>query len=402
MLPGISAMKATGLLNSTVAGEVVAPTNPVTINNETASKTDVDGNAATASFTFKTDRSVVDQDGAVLDAKWLDAGNSVSSYQIRATKISGATPVGTLDTWLSLSSNRTWSLTDAAGATGTKTCKLTIEIRDAAAPNTLRDSATYTLVADSQSTAPPPAGTMDWADIYGENTLSGPVVASNSAKTMLAAGTLNFAYSLASGMTVSIWKNGVSLGQVASTTVANGDTVFMRATYSSPNSYGTFTGNVTVSGLYADSVYIELSKIQDEDTCVTVESVLPTHEAAGDVQVGDELELANALTFARRFGIVSRADRATVECVRITTITGIELECSTTAPIATRDGSFVQAPNLEGYVVPVVDFDEERYERVIQVEHIGLREVVHITVENDVFLAGRVKGRYLLHHNVKM
>jgi hypothetical protein len=61
----------------------------------------------------------------------------------------------------------------------------------------------------------------------------------------------------------------------------------------------------------------------------------------------------------------------------------------------------VLAPYLAGKQIPVYDFGEWRIEKVIKVELIGLREVRHITCENDLFLAGQQRGRYVLHHNAK-
>jgi hypothetical protein len=74
---------------------------------------------------------------------WIFPKTLVSGiYEVRATLNSGTTPVGTLNTWLSLSANRSWSLQQID--TGTKACSLTIEIR--IGPNVL-DTATINLVA---------------------------------------------------------------------------------------------------------------------------------------------------------------------------------------------------------------------------------------------------------------
>jgi hypothetical protein len=138
-----------------------------------------------------------------------------------------------------------------------------------------------------------------------------------------------------------------------------------------------------------------------QNTCVTTDAVLPTHERADLVKVGDQIAIANPLTFSLRMGKVTRADIGPDDCVRITTSSGIELECSYSAPIAVQDGSLVDAIALQGQWVAVVDNGDCRYEEVVSVERIGFRDVVHITCENDLFLAGKQKNRYLLHHNVK-
>ena len=136
--------------------------------------------------------------------------------------------------------------------------------------------------------------------------------------------------------------------------------------------------------------------------CVTVDSWLPGHGAAGSVGVGDKLELVvDAATFARRAGRVNYAQRKLAPCVRIITESGISLDCSTSAPILCSDETLVLAPDLIDQVIPVSDFGEHRHERVVAVEDIGDREVIHITCENSVFLAGRQRGRYIGHHNLK-
>lgn len=136
--------------------------------------------------------------------------------------------------------------------------------------------------------------------------------------------------------------------------------------------------------------------------CVTVNSWLPGHGEAGAIAVDDLLELVvDAATFRRRAGRVTYAVRKLAPCVRIITESGISLDCSTTAPILCSDESLVLAPDLAGRLIPVSDFGDHRHERVAAVEDIGEREVIHITCENSVFLAGRTRGRYIGHHNLK-
>jgi hypothetical protein len=148
MLPGLS-IGAFLLATASVAGGGGSP-NPVTLENETISKTTTDGSAATASFTIRTDRTVQNHAGTTIDSAWLASGYSASDYSVRVTVNSGTTPTGTIGSWLALTSNRTWSLTDAAGASGTKTCSLKVEIKENAS-GTILDTATYTLTADSQA-----------------------------------------------------------------------------------------------------------------------------------------------------------------------------------------------------------------------------------------------------------
>lgn len=108
-----------------------------------------DTSPITATLKFGSDRTISNQAGAVLQ-EWLADGYSAASYQVRATVLSGTAPSGaSLATWLSLSSSRSWSLTESDGKPGVTSCTLKIEVRDAAAPNTVRDSATFTITADS-------------------------------------------------------------------------------------------------------------------------------------------------------------------------------------------------------------------------------------------------------------
>lgn len=251
MLPGVGIAVA-GLLASAAAA---APeVNPVNINNETISDVTSDGTTATASFTFRTDRSVKDHDGVNVDATWLQSGYSAADYQIRVTKTSGTNPTGdSLGTWLSLSSNRTWSL--ARSTDGSSSATLTVEIRDAAAPNTVRDSATYTLTAEKQASG---GGTVDWDDISATRTTSS-ISVSNGAETMGSSGTLSIAYS-GSGLTLTVYVNGVSQGTDTSVPVSSGDTVHFNASGTGFVNGETRTGTITVSGLYSDTINVSLER----------------------------------------------------------------------------------------------------------------------------------------------
>lgn len=79
---------------------------------------------------------------------WLLSG-SASSYEIRATLAGGdALSSGVLGSWLGLGSTREW--TQSAGGSGDGfSSLLTIEIRLAASPFTVLDTASVTLTATS-------------------------------------------------------------------------------------------------------------------------------------------------------------------------------------------------------------------------------------------------------------
>jgi hypothetical protein len=102
-----------------------------------------------AAFTFNSDGTVdVNQDGSVVQISsgtdWIiPNGDASGSYEIRASLNSGDTPdLGALDTWLPLSTNRTWQFTRTIG--GTSACNLTIEIRIGSA---IIESGVYLLTA---------------------------------------------------------------------------------------------------------------------------------------------------------------------------------------------------------------------------------------------------------------
>lgn len=135
--------------------------------------------------------------------------------------------------------------------------------------------------------------------------------------------------------------------------------------------------------------------------CVVIDSFLTDYDRADDVQVGDEMSVVDPVKRTTSFGKVSYSETKLMPCVRITTEAGIVLDCSTTAPIADGLGNQVLAPDLLNKLIPVVDNGAHYLDRVASIEDIGEKEVRHITVENNFFLAGKEKGRYIYHHNIK-
>ena len=137
--------------------------------------------------------------------------------------------------------------------------------------------------------------------------------------------------------------------------------------------------------------------------CVAVDSALPGYQDASVVKRGDYLELVKKAVggYESGLGEVSYAEPKIQPCVTVRTASGIELDCSISAPILCDDGVCRLAPDLIGHLVPVFDEGKQRVEEVVSVEAIGDRRVMHITCENSVFLAGKVRGRYLCHHNAK-
>lgn len=135
--------------------------------------------------------------------------------------------------------------------------------------------------------------------------------------------------------------------------------------------------------------------------CVTTASYILGSGVASFVQVGDQLDVIDPVSYAMGKGLVSKADVEVQACVRITSESGVVLECSTTAPIANANGEQVLAPQLLGETVPVYIDGLIVNEKVVSVEDIGEQEVMFITAENNFFLAGAEENRYFFHHNAK-
>ena len=97
------------------------------------------------SINYRANGNVEGNPGGVLET-WVTGTTDFTAYEIRATKLSGANPIGTLGSWLSLGSNRAWTLT---ATLLTKFCVLRIEIRRASDGSVL-DTATVNLQAEGE------------------------------------------------------------------------------------------------------------------------------------------------------------------------------------------------------------------------------------------------------------
>lgn len=102
---------------------------------------------ATAAYEVHADGTVYTTTGTNtlgLLENWLSFGTA-SNYEVKATLLGGATPTGTLGSWLALSSNRAWTLSQSL--VGDTTCTLLIEIRNALSLAVV-DTATVTIYAE--------------------------------------------------------------------------------------------------------------------------------------------------------------------------------------------------------------------------------------------------------------
>lgn len=102
----------------------------------------------TASYSINSDGRVRDQSNTILET-WLLSGVN-SSYEVRATLVSGTLTSGTTGSWLACSTTRTWSVVNSASDNSVKTVVLTVEIR-LASTGVVQDSATITLSAESDN-----------------------------------------------------------------------------------------------------------------------------------------------------------------------------------------------------------------------------------------------------------
>jgi hypothetical protein len=89
-------------------------------------------------------------------------------------------------------------------------------------------------------------------------------------------------------------------------------------------------------------------------------------------------------------------------CVRIETAQGISLNCSTTAPIFTKDSEFIDAPDLMNKQILCMKDNKEFWDEVVSIESIGEKFVAVINAGDTAFWAGEQDGSYILHHNVEL
>ena len=87
-------------------------------------------------------------------------------------------------------------------------------------------------------------------------------------------------------------------------------------------------------------------------------------------------------------------------CVRISTVDGITLVCSTTAPIYTKDQGFIPATEVYGKRVAVMRNGKAWFDEVVGLEDVGMKFVRVIDAGNNSFWAGERPGSFILHHNV--
>lgn len=109
---------------------------------------------ANATLNFNSDGTVSSShNGSGLDVShnWHlnPAGGVGTNFWVRATVSAGTTPTsGTVDSWLQLSSNRSWANADAVANGLSVTSTLTIEIATDSGGSNIVTSGSYTVVAE--------------------------------------------------------------------------------------------------------------------------------------------------------------------------------------------------------------------------------------------------------------
>lgn len=147
------------------------------------------------------------------------------------------------------------------------------------------------------------------------------------------------------------------------------------------------------------------SETGPEVACVAIASYLPDGRRAGEMKVGDSMELADQHTLERGSGVVRYSQEKSVPGYRIITESGAALVCSNSAPIPVKSRGLMTPDQLPGEEV-AVRRDKDgivgvRWEKVVVAEAVGRISVQHITVGDKCFWAGEEKGAYILHHNSK-
>lgn len=155
-----------------------------------------------------------------------------------------------------------------------------------------------------------------------------------------------------------------------------------------PSSAG--TGGTTTSGGGGSRV----------DNCVEADSFMPNGILAREVKEGDLIEVIDETTWEGftytdvRFNSVVRAD-----CVEIESESGITLVLSRSTPCTLKGGSAKVAAAINGHELAVRDAGGFRWERIVRVTNVGMRDVAHISAHDSTYAAGKEPGRFIYTHN---
>lgn len=142
--------------------------------------------------------------------------------------------------------------------------------------------------------------------------------------------------------------------------------------------------------------------------CVWIEAFVGDGRKAGDVQVGDPLLMLSETELTPYEGEVTGVRLARRPCVRLETVTGIVLTCSTTTPVPVlrNEGEelvYVRAERLvQTDIVAVQDEDGFRWEALNRILVTEPKMVAQIAANDGVYWAGDRPDRGIFTHNKRM
>lgn len=135
------------------------------------------------------------------------------------------------------------------------------------------------------------------------------------------------------------------------------------------------------------------------EQCVATGMYLGAGCRAGDAVAGTPvLVMDEALDSAAQDAVWSN-DTELADCVELISESGCRVICSTTTPMTLDDGTSVQAPDMAGRPIAVVDNGTFRWERCISANPVGRYFVARISVGGRCFAAGTEPDRLVITHN---
>lgn len=168
-------------------------------------------------------------------------------------------------------------------------------------------------------------------------------------------------------------------------------------------------GAIVSSGSFNLDVEADVTADGGGGGCPTLDMILPDGRTAGQVEVGDCIQLFNPDTGEEMDGEVVHAETELQPCVETIASNGARFRCSITAPMATTAGE-VKAPDLRGYRAKLKVDGVNTALPVVDVRTIGDQLVRHITVRvrgretvwsDRYFWIGGGDGTFWGHHNAK-
>lgn len=135
-----------GIQQALISGSAGGSSDSVTLNNATVSRVAPSG-TATVIYRLGSDGTVYHNRTGSYVAQYAWTTGVPGNYEARVTVNSGALTSGTSGSWLVLSSNRDWTVSDTTANDGEVFAYLTVEIRDVAT-STVRATASVNIIAE--------------------------------------------------------------------------------------------------------------------------------------------------------------------------------------------------------------------------------------------------------------